>query len=620
MNRLLLLTMLIALLLAACRSGSPSPAAPTLPTVTPTLTPDQLTGRAVKATGDPAVYLLMDDGTLRHIRDWATFLALGYGPGDVIELPPEALAGYAPGAPITRWVMSERGGPVYFLRRGRRYRLPDETTLTMTGGSTADVVLLPDDVFSRFPLADDPITLTDTYTPPPPAILAVAWLDGGLWIIDDADDLRQWDGTQWQPGDSPVPLYPGTDHATAPDGTIWLAGANRIGRDGGPVYTAFDHPLLLDQFDAVVIDEAGNPWFVGRRRVIHFDGAVWTAIDYESGETQGFDPTQPPDLPAPDFPDPRADYTAWLQTWPRPERDNGRCMHYLQYPAGDSFEVWEQITRLEQIGARWVLVNYTDRTQLFQMAPLFARAGIMVLWRPFVRPYEDYDHWAEDVRFLRSLGLPPYIQVYNEPSLAGEWDGQPVDQAAFLDHLAPAVKAVYDAGGFPGLQTINPDWTRAILQRLKADGLDTTFDRLWYAAHMYGGNHPPEYDADIYSVIGGFQAEARAFEDEIGFVPPFIAGEGGWRIGEAGDTRYPAITEDLHRDYYVTVFEWFRTGALSNGDPLPDTVFAFCPWLISDPYDPAAWWDSASGDRTPTIQAVGALPEFTRRFSWDEKR
>jgi hypothetical protein len=171
------------------------------------------------------------------------------------------------------------------------------------------------------------------------------------------------------------------------------------------------------------------------------------------------------------------------------------------------------------------------------------------------------------------------------------------------------VRAVYDAGGYPGLQTIDPEWTRASLQYLKSAGLAYTFDRLWYAIHMYGSNHPPEYDDDIYSVIGSLQVQAQVFEDELGFVPPFIAGEGGWRLGEASDTRYPAISEQMHADYYVAVFEWFETGQLSNGESLPDYLFAFCPWLLSDPWDPAAWYDSASGDRTLTIQAVEALDD-----------
>ncbi|MDH3676252.1 MAG: hypothetical protein OES12_12220, partial [Anaerolineae bacterium] len=74
----------------------------------------------------------------------------------------------------------------------------------------------------------------------------------------------------------------------------------------------------------------------------------------------------------------------------------------------------------------------------------------------------------------------------------------------------------------------------------------------------------------------------------------------------------------LHRDYHLAVFDWFRNGELGNGETLPDYFFAFCPWLISDSNDPAAWFDGASGDRTLTIKAVEALPTFERQLSCDD--
>ena len=98
-----------------------------------------------------------------------------------------------------------------------------------------------------------------------------------------------------------------------------------------------------------------------------------------------------------------------------------------------------------------------------------------------------------------------------------------------------------------------------------------------------------------------------------------IAGEGGWHPGEAQDERYPAITAEQHRDYHVETFQWFRTGKLSNGAALPDYLFAFCPWLLADPHDRAAWFESSTGDRTQTIAAVRILPRFVRRFSWTKE-
>jgi hypothetical protein len=253
-------------------------------------------------------------------------------------------------------------------------------------------------------------------------------------------------------------------------------------------------------------------------------------------------------------------------------------------------------------------------------APMFKEAGIMVVWRPFVRPYESYNHWVKDIEFLQAQKIAPYIQLYNEPSLAQEWDeDHPIDRETYLANLLPAIRQVYDAGGYVGLQFLDPDWLRVTLQKMKAEGMNDVFDHLFFVPHLYGLNHPPAYDDDINSALG-FREFAQVFDEEIGFVPVMIAGEGGWRPGEAQDDRYPMVDETLHRDYHAAVFEWFRTGQLSNGEPLPDYFFAFCPWLISDPNDPAAWFDSASGDRALTIEAVEAMPVFERKFSWDELR
>ena len=52
------------------------------------------------------------------------------------------------------------------------------------------------------------------------------------------------------------------------------------------------------------------------------------------------------------------------------------------------------------------------------------------------------------------------MQLYNEPSLTAEWDGQAIDQQLFLDNLMNAVEQVYNAGGYVGLQFVNDDWLR----------------------------------------------------------------------------------------------------------------------------------------------------------------
>jgi hypothetical protein len=450
--------------------------------------------------------------------------------------------------------------------------------------------------------------------------------DGAIWAASPTGVARYLNGTWESYRLTDEPVDPGVwSLAIAGDDALWAAGEGYMAwmHPGKPwqVYSIADNPLLTERLRFVVLDDGGYPWFVGCRGKIRFDGQAWTAYDADVRRSAQFIPFRSPgpaiSLPR-DFPSPTADYVAWLKTWPRPEADNGRGMHFLQTHQFDAIEAQKQVNRLKRLGVCWALVHYADHEQLVHTAPIFQEAGITVVWRPFVRPYETYASWTEDVEFLRARGLAPYMQLDNEPSLAQEWGGHPVDREAYFRHLLPAIRQVYAAGGYVGLQFVNPDWLRASLQRMKAEGLSNAFDRLFFVAHLYGLNHPPDYNEDINGVLG-FREFAQVFEEEIGFVPVMIAGEGGWRPGEVQDNRYPAISEELHRDYHLAVFNWFRSGELSDGESLPDYLFAFCPWLISDPHDPAAWFDSASGDRKLTIEAVEAMPPFERRFAWDER-
>jgi hypothetical protein len=413
--------------------------------------------------------------------------------------------------------------------------------------------------------------------------------------------------------------------AIAGDNKVWATGQNFIAQtspgETWRVYHATDNPLLWDRIRFVVLDDGHHPWFIGRRGKVHFDGDVWITYDADVRRFAVFTPTPRPTkiVPPPlDFPTPSQDYDNWLQTWPRPVADNGRGIHFLQSHQFDAVEAQRQVNRLKKLGMRWTLVDYAGHEQLVRIAPIFQEAGITVVWRPFVRPYEMYPTWAEDVQFLRSRGLAPYMQLYNEPSLEQEWgDSRAVNQQEYLHNLLSSARQVYDAGGYVGLQLVNPDWLRLTLRSMEEGGMREVFHRLFFVPHLYGLNHPPEYNEDINGVLG-FREFALIFEEEIGFVPVMICGEGGWRPGEAQDDRYPAVSEQLHRDYHLAVFNWFGTGQLSDGQPLPDYLFAFCPWLVSDPHDPAAWFDSDSGDRALTIQAVEAMPLFERQFSWDK--
>ena len=305
-----------------------------------------------------------------------------------------------------------------------------------------------------------------------------------------------------------------------------------------------------------------------------------------------------------------------LQDWPRPAQDNGLCIHFIpeQYHTPEHLD--QHISRLVDMKMKWALVVYADEIQLQMAAPKFRDNGITVVWRKMLYPGDKYFDWGRDVQVLQSLGVPPYIQIYNEPSLEVLWEDPPVPREAFMDDLLKAARDVYSAGGYVGLQFVDPQWLTEALYEIKLHGGEAIFQRMFFVPHPYGLNHPPSYQEDLNAVLG-FLTFAQVFQDEIGFVPPMIAGEGGWKYGATDDSRFPKIDDQLHRDYHVEVFNWFRTGTLSNGQPLPDYLLAFCPWLLASKMDDSAWYDSFAGDRTLTIEGVKSIPPFTRRFSWE---
>jgi hypothetical protein len=208
------------------------------------------------------------------------------------------------------------------------------------------------------------------------------------------------------------------------------------------------------------------------------------------------------------------------------------------------------------------------------------------------------------------------MQIYNEPELAEEWDGRPISPTLYFDNFVQASRDIYNAGGYVGVQFINPGWLVDALNALKGRKGEAIFGRMFFIPHPYGLNHPPEYEEDLNSVLS-FLHFADIFQREIGFVPPMIAGEGGWKYKAGDDRRFPSIDDARHRDYHLAVFNWFRTGKLSNGRNLPDYLLAFCPWLLFGS-DAGAWVDSFEGTRTLTVGAVKAVSGFVRRFSWEK--
>jgi len=277
------------------------------------------------------------------------------------------------------------------------------------------------------------------------------------------------------------------------------------------------------------------------------------------------------------------------------------------------------LPRLKGLQVRWVLALYADENQLRLAATQFKAAGVVPIWRKAMRAYQRYYAWDRDIKILNEIGLPPYFQIYNEPDIEAEWDGRAVNRDQWLEYFIQAAKDVYNAGGYVGMQVLDEEWLLLAIQKIKARQGERLFGRFFFIPHPYGLNHPPNYIEDDNGVLG-YRIFADMFQKELGFVPPFIAGEGGWKFKATEDNRFPMVDDQLHAKYHVELFNWFLTGKVSDGGALPDYLFAFCPWILAAEMEGAAWYDSFEGNRELTIAEVKKLPPAaTRKFSWDKK-
>lgn len=284
------------------------------------------------------------------------------------------------------------------------------------------------------------------------------------------------------------------------------------------------------------------------------------------------------------------------------------------------------VPALVDLRATWGLVPHRGEEDLARAAYALGRRGIMPISRWLCTVDENVIDFVRFVRLLTSMNLPAYIQIFNEPSSPHEWRDSTPKPRAFVARWCEHARRVAAAGGHPGLQILHVPELEAVLRELKATGAREVVERMWLCPHPYGANHPPAYPYDGLNqrdhpgatlnddpdTVLQFLEFAPILDRELGLVPPFIAGECGWQYGNASDPRYPRIDDAHHAEYHAGLFDMLRTNRLANGAPLPDFVYAFCPWILYGP-EADAWFSSATGIRQQTLDAVRALPPFVRR-------
>ena len=305
-----------------------------------------------------------------------------------------------------------------------------------------------------------------------------------------------------------------------------------------------------------------------------------------------------------------------LSRFGRPVNDSSCGIHL--WPNGYGMEPEKWLDRVVEMRMKWVTTLNTD--------PGFMRAcaqrGLGVVCRPFYRANREWGDDGSAVENMLAAGLPPYIQIYNEPELLGtEWENEVPGsedwaRETWANRWLSAASYIASRGGYPGIQVLDLNWYRYILQRIKAEN-PGLIDKLWFCCHNYMSNHPIEYMQDEFGWLAPLWFDKVANE-VLGHSLVTICGEGGWCIGDAADNRWPAITAETHRDNTVASFNVFRTGILPTGQLLPDWWVAVTPWLLVSvqvggdaSFEQNAWYSDWVSKQL-TIDAVKAMPVFVR--------
>ncbi len=317
-----------------------------------------------------------------------------------------------------------------------------------------------------------------------------------------------------------------------------------------------------------------------------------------------------------------------LNEYPRPANDSGRGVHWFPTLGQRRSVIDENVARLVDLKVRWlVLWNGLDEPALLVNDYLIKRlvaADITPVMHVYVRPIAPLDDAALTrlhrlVAFYRDpLRRVDYFQLFYEPNVAGEWEGErlPEDPVArYLDAWLPAAQEVVHAGGLPGLAPLWPggdyDDLRFLAESLEgiiARDQGPALDRAWVALHSYNLGHglgTAEDGVGYYRYV----PVNDIVTSRLGRPLPLLTTEGGTRAGPPpyGD----GATEAEVAADTAAAFEAMHSA--------PEAYFCYAPWLFGnalgggdDPgWEPMAWF-GGDGTARPVVTAVGGAAAASR--------
>ena len=334
--------------------------------------------------------------------------------------------------------------------------------------------------------------------------------------------------------------------------------------------------------------------------------------------------------------------------YPTPARDSGLGVHLgtnAWFPLGENEANWPAICDdLVAMGISWVKIITTANDLLSAIRVfeyqgnrnLFAEHGLMPIVRflwdktyPVRVTSELLENIQSATRRFREKGVW-YFECDNEPNLLDEW----VSEDEWHKYDAPDARPNHAAdvwlakaaviageGGIPLLTALAPgghhddeDFYPRMIRRLKMHPREGLLRQSAIAVHNYWLNHPIDFPYDainqaehgavtIHSGRGMSNAFLKhqyvhdVFEQIMGFGIPVLTTEGGPRLTDHQDGRYPQVTLDVHRAYVLQQAEYMATKA-------PSWYFCTNDWVLaSKEFGGSLMWESAawvSPVRNPT--------------------
>jgi len=291
-----------------------------------------------------------------------------------------------------------------------------------------------------------------------------------------------------------------------------------------------------------------------------------------------------------------------LDKFPRPPKNNGLGIHFgdVSLPMLDKY-----LPLLKELHMKWVVLCDGDPVRIGKVASVLSAEGIVAIARP-----DSKINGNRDFRAAAKQCNSPYVIVFNEFGDDREWkrSQRPHNwQEIAWDKWIGGAHAVRSAGCYPGLQVMSPDELHGILGWMKLHGDDVLWPDIWIALHQYPAfGCPPDCTKHGEYDILGFQGYADVCLKQMGYVPPIMVTEGGYTDGQG--------TPQDRAKWMVRVFDSFRIGVLPTGQPLPDYLFAFCPWILFSV--PIAMWYGFSWTQNEKhqemVRAVMGMGEWER--------